>query len=102
MNASSAHPLGYRIWLLKLETSLLLEGTDLCLCWMSRYQLDLSGFTSTLGLGFGPQSFKKCWNLFQTGVAHCERWRASIGLVINPLPGLKVMFELERVVSLCF
>ncbi len=45
---------------------------------------DSPGLTSTHSLGSGTQLLEKGWTLFYSGVAHGERRRAGLGLLIAP------------------
>ncbi len=51
---------------------------------VERYQLEIVGLTSTHSLGSGTQLLEKGWTLFYSGVAHGERRRAGLGLLIAP------------------
>ncbi len=49
---------------------------------VERYQLEIVRLTSTHSLGSGTQLLEKGWTLFYSGVAHGERRRAGVGLLI--------------------
>ena len=49
-----------------------------------RFRLDIVGLTSTHSLGSGTSILEKGWTLFHSGVAHGERRRAGVGILIAP------------------
>ena len=51
---------------------------------VERYRLDIVGLTSTHSLGSGTQLLEGGWTLHFSGVAHGERRRAGVGLLIAP------------------
>ena len=51
---------------------------------VERYRLDIVGLTSTHSLGSGTQVLERGWTLHFSGVAHRERWRAGVALLIAP------------------
>ncbi|KAK3518676.1 hypothetical protein QTP70_007169 [Hemibagrus guttatus] len=70
---------------------------------VERYWLDIVGLASTHSLGSGTQLLERGWTLFVSGVAHGERRRAGVGLLIAPQLSRHVLeFSPvnERVVSL--
>ncbi len=76
-----------RSWKLALGTWNVtsLGGKEPELVWeVERYWLEIVGLTSTHSLGSGTQLLEKGWTLFYSGVAHGERWRAGVGLLIAP------------------
>uniref|UniRef100_A0A3B3QR52 Endonuclease/exonuclease/phosphatase domain-containing protein n=1 Tax=Paramormyrops kingsleyae TaxID=1676925 RepID=A0A3B3QR52_9TELE len=52
-----------------------------------KFQLDIVGLTSTHSLGSGTSLLKGVWTLFHSGVAHGERRRAGVGILIAPWLG---------------
>ncbi|GAA6079479.1 uncharacterized protein LOC115409932, partial [Tachysurus ichikawai] len=70
---------------------------------VERYRLDIVGLTSTHSLGSGTQLLERGWTLYYSGVAHGERRRAGVGLLIAPQLSNHVLEFTpvnERVVSL--
>ncbi|GAA6106566.1 receptor-type tyrosine-protein phosphatase F-like, partial [Tachysurus ichikawai] len=70
---------------------------------VERYRLDIVGLTSTYSLGSGTQLLERGWTLYYSGVAHGERRRAGVGLLIAPQLSNHVLEFTpvnERVVSL--
>ncbi|KAK7896322.1 hypothetical protein WMY93_021647 [Mugilogobius chulae] len=51
---------------------------------VERYRLDIVGLTSTHSSGSGTQLLERGWALHFSGVAHGERRRAGVGLLIAP------------------
>ena len=51
---------------------------------VERYQLEIVGLASTHSVGSGTQLLERGWTLFYSGVAHGERRRAGVGLLIAP------------------
>ncbi len=51
---------------------------------VDRYQLEIVGITSTHSLGSGTTLLERGWTLYYSGVAHGERRRADVGLLIAP------------------
>ena len=49
-----------------------------------RFLLDIVRLTSTHGLGSGTSPLKRGWTLFHSGVAHSERRRGGVGILIAP------------------
>ncbi len=71
---------------------------------VERYQLEIVRLTSTHSLGSGTQLLEKGWTLFYSGVAHGERRRAGVGLLIAAQLSCHVLeFSPvnERVASFC-
>ena len=64
-------------------TSLLGKEPEL-VCEAERFRLDIVELTSTHGLGSGTSPLERGWTLFHSGVAHGERRRASVGILIAP------------------
>uniref|UniRef100_A0A3B3QCK7 Endonuclease/exonuclease/phosphatase domain-containing protein n=1 Tax=Paramormyrops kingsleyae TaxID=1676925 RepID=A0A3B3QCK7_9TELE len=67
-------------------TSLMGKEPEL-VCEFVKFRLDIVGLTSTHGLGFGTSFLKGGWTLFHSGVAHGERRRAGVGILIAPWLG---------------
>uniref|UniRef100_A0A3B3BLN8 Reverse transcriptase domain-containing protein n=2 Tax=Oryzias melastigma TaxID=30732 RepID=A0A3B3BLN8_ORYME len=70
---------------------------------VERYRLDIVGLTSTHSLGSETQSLERGWTLYHSGVAHGERRRAGVGLLVSPQLSRQVLEFVpvdERVVSL--
>ena len=51
---------------------------------VERFRLEVVGITSTHGLGSGTTLLERRWTLHHSGVAHGERRRAGVGLLIAP------------------
>ncbi|CAM4690242.1 unnamed protein product [Leuciscus chuanchicus] len=51
---------------------------------VERFRLEIVGITSTHGLGSGTTLLERGWTLHHSGVAHGERRRAGVGLLIAP------------------
>ena len=51
---------------------------------VERYRLEIVGLTSTHSLGSGTTLLERGWTLYHSGVAHGERRRAGVGLLIAP------------------
>ena len=51
---------------------------------IERYWLEIIGLSSTHSLGSGTELLERGWTLFYSGVAHGERRRAGVGLLIAP------------------
>ncbi|KAM9358371.1 uncharacterized protein ABDE67_003862 [Symphorus nematophorus] len=51
---------------------------------VERYRLEIVGLTSTHSVGSGTQLLERGWTLYYSGVAHGERRRAGVGLLIAP------------------
>ena len=56
-----------------------------------RYWLEIVGLASTHSLGSGTELLERGWTLFYSGVAHGERRRAGVGLLIAPLLSCHVL-----------
>ena len=54
------------------------------LCEAEQFRLDIARLTSTPGLGSGTSPLERGWTLFHSGVAHGERRRARVGILIGP------------------
>ena len=70
---------------------------------VERYRLEIVGITSTHGLDSGTTLLERGWTLHHSGVAHGERRRAGVGLLIAPQLSRHVLEFTpvnERVVSL--
>nr|XP_049577503.1 glycine receptor subunit alpha-3 isoform X6 [Syngnathus scovelli] len=83
-------------------TSLAVKEPEL-VCEAERFRLDIVGLDSTHSLGSGTSPLEKGWTLFHSGVAHGERRRAGVGILIAPQLGTCTLgFTLvnERVASL--
>lgn len=52
---------------------------------VEQYSLEIVRLTSTHSWGSGTQLLEKGWTFFYSGVAHGERRRAGVGLLIAPL-----------------
>ncbi|KAK7939601.1 hypothetical protein WMY93_002927 [Mugilogobius chulae] len=71
---------------------------------VERYRLDIVGLTSTHSSGSGTQLLERGWTLHFSGVAHGERRRAGVGLLIAPQLSRHVLEFIpvdKRVASLC-
>ncbi len=71
---------------------------------VERFRLEIVGITSTHGRGSGTTLLERGWTLHHSGVAHGERRRAGVGLLIAPQLSCHVLEFTpvsERVVSLC-
>ncbi len=51
---------------------------------VERSQLEIVGITSTHGWGSATTLLERGWTLHHSGVAHGERRRAGVGLLIAP------------------
>ncbi len=49
---------------------------------VEKYRLEIVGITSSHSLGSGTTLLERGWTLYYSGVAHGERRRAGVGLVI--------------------
>ncbi len=70
---------------------------------VERFRLEIVGITSTHGWGSGTTLLERGWTLHHSGVAHGERRRAGVGLLIAPKFSRHVLEFTpvnERVVSL--
>ncbi len=70
---------------------------------VERFRLEIVGITSTHGWGSGTTLLERGWTLHHSGVAHGERRRAGVGLLIAPQLSRHVLEFTpvnERVVSL--
>ena len=70
---------------------------------VEQYQLEIVGLASMHSLGSGTKLLERGWTLFYSGVAHGERRRAGVGLLIAPQLSRHVLEFTpvnERVVSL--
>nr|XP_049580440.1 charged multivesicular body protein 1a isoform X2 [Syngnathus scovelli] len=56
-------------------------------CEAERFRLDIVGLASTHSLGSGTSPLERGWTLFHSGVAHGERRRAGVGILIAPRLG---------------
>ncbi len=70
---------------------------------VERFRLEIVGITSTHSWGSGTTLLERGWTLHHSGVAHGERRRAGVGLLIAPQLSRHVLEFTpvnERVVSL--
>ncbi|KAK3517179.1 hypothetical protein QTP70_000772 [Hemibagrus guttatus] len=70
---------------------------------IERYRLEIVRLASMHSLGSGTELFERGWTLFFSGVSHCERHWAGVGLLIAPQLSRHVLeFSLvnKKVVSL--
>ncbi len=68
---------------------------------VERSRLEIVGITSTHGWGSGTTLLERGWTLHHSGVAHGERRRAGVGLLIAPQLSRHVLeFTQQEVISL--
>uniref|UniRef100_A0A3P9PV83 Reverse transcriptase domain-containing protein n=1 Tax=Poecilia reticulata TaxID=8081 RepID=A0A3P9PV83_POERE len=64
-------------------TSLVGKEPEL-VCEAERFRLEIVGLTSTHGSGSGTSLLERGWTYFHSGVAHSERRRAGVGILVAP------------------